>query len=120
MITADMMEYKIPKVAGDMIQWWGEPMGTVEMAVYATSTSIQKNLNWSTATYVGLTQDLTYYHYEDPDLGETYTYSLEKGSLLHGYVPVDGKEDTHLEVLSITTRGRYYQVFLKETAKTNV
>ncbi len=120
MITTDMLEYGVPKIAGDAIQWWGDPIGTVSMAVYPTSSSIQRNLNWTTATYVGLTQDLSYLTETNPETGEEIVYEIEAGSLLRGYIPVTGKEDSHLEVLSISVRGRFYQVFLKETSKTNI
>jgi hypothetical protein len=65
-----------------------EPTGQVKMAIYISSQSIQDNINYSGANYIGLTSDKV----DD-------TYIIEYG-----------KE--RLKVLYINNRGRLNQVFM--------
>lgn len=69
----------------------GEPViqGTVKMSIHNTSTSIQDNINYKGATYIGLTMDKA--------ISDTYVIQY-------------GEE--RLKVLYITSQGRYKQVFL--------
>lgn len=123
MINNDMAEYRIPRILedpfnGNEILWFGEPIGTIEMAVYATDYSTQRNAAWKGAAFVGLTQDLTYATVTDDITGETEEYEIKKGTYLIGETPLNKNEQTRMEVMSIATRGRYYQVFLQETLAT--
>ena len=65
------------------------PQGTIKMAIYTTSQSIQDNINYKGATYLGLTKDAK--------VNDTYVI---------GY----GKEQ--LKVLYVAPAGRYNQVFM--------
>lgn len=65
------------------------PSGTVKIAIYTTSQSIQDNILYTDASYVGLTQDTK--------VNDTYVIEYE------------GKK---LKVLYVQPRGRYIQVFL--------
>ena len=67
-----------------------EPKGQIKMAINITSQSIQDNINYKDATYMGL----TFYLLDD-------TYVIEYG-------------DKKLKVLYINPMGRYNQVFLAE------
>lgn len=67
-----------------------EPVGTIKMAINLTSQSIQDNINYKEATYIGLTHFL---------LDDTYV--IQYG-------------DVKLKVLYVNPRGRYKQVFLAE------
>lgn len=67
------------------------PVGTIKMAIYLTSQSIQDNVNYKNAQYVALTQ---------AKVDDTYI--------------IDGKELGRLKVLYVNTQGRYTQVFLTD------
>ena len=69
----------------------GEPVvqGTVKLAINNTSTSIQDNIRYKDATYLGLTMD---------------------NSITDRYVIQYGAE--RLKVLYVNPQGRYKQVFL--------
>ena len=69
---------------------YGEPViqGTVKMTINITSQSIQDNINYSQATYLGLTHDY---------LNDNYV--IQYG-------------DKKLKVLYVNTQGRYNQVFM--------
>lgn len=67
-----------------------QPVGQIKMAINISSQSIQDNINYKNANYVGLT------HAEVND-----TYVIEYGNV-------------RLKVLYINPRGRYTQVFLTE------
>ena len=66
------------------------PQGTVTMAINVTSQSVQDNVNYQEATYMGLTYDT---------LDDTYV--IQYG-------------DKKLKVLYVNTQGRYNQVFMAE------
>ena len=66
-----------------------EPTGTVMMAIYLTSQSIQDNINYTDANYMGLT------HAKVDD-----TYIIQYG-------------EERLKVLYVNTSGRLNQVFMK-------
>jgi hypothetical protein len=65
-----------------------EPQGTVKIAIYTSSQSIQDNINYKNAAYVGVTHET---------LDDTYViqYGAER-----------------LKVLYVMPQGRYKQVFL--------
>jgi hypothetical protein len=65
------------------------PVGTIKMAIHNTSTSIQDNIIYKGATYVGLTHDK----------GVDDTYVIQYG-------------EERLKVLYVTTEGRYRQAFM--------
>ena len=69
----------------------GEPIvqGTVKLSVHDTSTSIQENIKYKEATYLGLTLN--------PSIDDTYVIQY-------------GEE--RLKVLYVVPRGRYRQVFM--------
>ena len=67
-----------------------EPVGKIKMAINISSQSVQDNINYRDAQYIGL------------------TYADVKDA----YVIVYGEE--RLKVLYINPKGRYNQVFLKE------
>lgn len=69
---------------------YGEPViqGTVKMTINTTSQSIQDNINYSQATYIGLTHAPI-----------TDAYVIQYG-------------DRKLKVLYVNTLGRYNQVFM--------
>jgi hypothetical protein len=92
MINADMRLYNYFTLgelneAGQRVSST-EPTGQVKMAIYISSQSIQDNINYSGANYIGLTSDKV----DD-------TYIIEYG-----------KE--RLKVLYINNRGRLNQVFM--------
>lgn len=68
-----------------------EPVGAVKMAIYTTSQSIQDNINYKDATYLGLTHDAKV----------NDTYVIEYG-------------EERLKVLYVTP-GRLNQVFMART-----
>lgn len=68
-----------------------EPTGTIKMAINISSQSVQDNINYKNAQYVGLTQDA--------NVDDTYVIRYGKGKL---------------KVLYINPKGRYKQVFLGE------
>jgi hypothetical protein len=63
--------------------------GTVKLAIYETSTSIQDNINYKDSQYIGLT--------------------LQKG--INDNMVIQYGE-IKLKVLYVSERGRFYQVFL--------
>lgn len=67
-----------------------EPQGVVAMSITLTSQSIQDNINYKEATYMGLTHS----HLDD-------TYVIQYG-------------DTKLKVLYVNKAGRLNQVFMAE------
>lgn len=67
-----------------------EPVGTIKMAITLTTQSIQDNINYKNATYMGL------------------THSLLDDSCVIQY------EDQKLKVLYVNPQGRLNQVFLAE------
>ncbi len=97
MINADMRTYNYFTLGEDngygqpqMPGKDAEPVGQVKMAIYTTSQYIQDNINYSGATYLGLTNALL----DD-------TYLIEYGEKL-------------LKVLYVQPRGRMRQVFMAE------
>ena len=93
MITTEMQQYDyFTYGAADE---YGQPMisenpiGTIKMAIYVTSQSIQDNILYEDATYFGLTTD--------SKINSTYViqYGEEK-----------------LKVLYVNPKGRYKQVFM--------
>lgn len=67
-----------------------DPVGQIKMAINLTSQSIQDNINYKEAQYIGLT------HAKVDD-----TYVIEYGNV-------------RLKVLYVNELGRYNQVFLQE------
>lgn len=67
-----------------------EVQGTIKIAIFTTSQSVQDNINYKDATYIGLT------HAAIDD-----TYVIQYG-------------EEKLKVLYVNPKGRYKQVFLKE------
>lgn len=94
MINADMRLYDYFTFGED--DGYGQPalspnpVGQIKMAVNITSQSIQDNINYKDAQYIGLT------HAEVDD-----TYVIAYGN-------------ERLKVLYVNPRGRYKQVFLQE------
>ena len=97
MINADMRLYNYFTIGED--NGYGQPTipgadaipeGQIKMAINISSQSIQDNINYKDAQYVGLT------HANIDD-----TYIIQYG-------------DERLKVLYINPKGRYKQVFLKE------
>lgn len=66
-----------------------EPKGQVKMAIYTTSQSVQDNVLYENATYIGLTHD---------------------AEIDDKYVILDG--DERLKVLYVQPKGRFKQVFM--------
>ena len=71
-------------------QLTADPQGTVKMAMYITSQSIQDNINYKSANYVG------------------FTHLLLDDSFVINY------NGTKLKVLYVNPQGRLKQVFLAE------
>lgn len=94
MISADMREYNFYRYLGYdeyKQQVLSEtPLGSVKIAINITNQSIQDNINYKNANYMGLTHSL---------LDDSYVIEYE------------GKM---LKVLYINPKGRYKQVFLAE------
>lgn len=102
MISADMREYDYFLYAKDGDEYGqktlikddnGEPIkqGTVKLALYTTSQSVQDNITYRNAQYLALTYDKA--------INDTYV--IKNG-------------ETLLKVLYVSFRGRYKQVFLNE------
>lgn len=102
MINADMREYPY-YLYGEPDEYGqtniikdenGEPVvqGTVQMAIYTTSQSIQDNINYQNATYLGLS------------LSNIFTDKFIIGT--------KGLSSDYLKVLYTNPQGRYTQVFL--------
>jgi len=66
------------------------PAGSLKMAIYTTSQSVQDNIRYKDATYIGLTQDA--------NVDDTYIIQFDK---------------ERLKVLYVQPKGRYKQVFMK-------
>ena len=93
MINADMRTYNYYTI-GNRNAYGQEtktasPVGTVKMAIYLTSQSVQDNVNYKNAQYVALTQ---------AEVNDTYIIEDETRGLL--------------KVLYVNPQGRYTQVFL--------
>ena len=71
----------------------GTPLaqGSIKMAINTTSQSIQDNIKYKDATYIGLTHDA--------EVDDTYVIDYEEG---------------RLKVLYVNPRGRFKQVFMAE------
>jgi len=93
MISANMRNYNFRTYA--TTDDYGQPLisedikGSVKMAIYITSQSIQDNINYEDCAYIGLTTDD----------GINSTYIIEK-------------DKERLKVLYVNPQGRYKQVFL--------
>lgn len=98
MINTDMRQYGYILVehnslyGEDFIPTSAEPIGYIKMAIYTTNQTIQDNVNYSGAQYIGLTQD---------EVKDTY-------------IIMNGKE--RLKVLYVNARGRLKQVFMERAA----
>lgn len=92
MINADMRDYTFftygAKNAYGQPVLDKEPKGTINIAIYTTSQSIQDNINYKNAAYLGLT-------YAPIDDSYVIQYGAEK-----------------LKVLYVNPQGRMKQVFL--------
>lgn len=92
MINCDMRSYNYFTLGDDngygSPQLSTEPKGTLKMAVHTTSQSVQDNIQYKGATYIGLTHD-----YVD----DSYVIALG---------------ETKLKVLYVQPRGRFKQVFM--------
>lgn len=99
MITTDMREYEYYLYAQDneygqqtlIKDENGNPItqGTVKLAIYTTSQSIQDNINYKNAQYLGLTYDIRVHD----------NYVIQYG-------------DEMLKVLYVNSKGRYKQLFM--------
>ncbi len=93
MINTDMRKYDYFTYGA--IDEYGQPMvsenpvGTINIAVYITSQSIQDNILYEDAAYIGLTTDK----------GINNTYVIKYG-------------EDKLKVLYVNPKGRYKQVFM--------
>lgn len=67
------------------------PIGTILISIYTTSQSVQENINYTNAAYMGLTHDT--------NVNDTYVIEYE------------GKR---LKVLYIQPKGKYKQVFMEK------
>lgn len=67
-----------------------EPVGTVKIAIYSTSTATQDNVLYKSAEYIGLTTNT--------EITDRYVIEYEK---------------ERLKVLYIQNKGRYKQVFME-------
>jgi hypothetical protein len=123
MINTDMMPYKIPRTVTTTDGYgqtftqedWVNPAGTVMMAVYATDYDTQRTGAWEGAAFVGLTQNITYGPYLDSKTGEMVMGTLAPDIILAGETPLNIGGTDRFQVISISRRGRYYQVFMQET-----
>ena len=66
------------------------PVGTIKLAIYTSSQSIQDNINYKNCSYVALTHDAK--------VNDTYVIEKDK---------------ERLKVLYVSDNGRYKQVFLE-------
>lgn len=78
----------------DKLDEYGQPEadynGTIKMAIYTSSQSVQDNIRYKDATYIGLTQN---------KVDDTYIIKYS--------------EEEILKVLYVNPQGRYKQVFMK-------
>lgn len=95
MINADVRAYEYYTYSGNNA--YGQPtlnetvQGTVNMAINTTSQSVQDNIKYQNATYIGLTLN--------SNINDSYVIKYGKSKL---------------KVLYVQTKGRYKQVFLKD------
>lgn len=95
MINADMRDYEYYNLYAD--NGYGQPtltetvQGTVKMAINNTSQSVQDNIKYLNATYIGLTLN--------SNINDTYV-------IKYG--------ETKLKVLYVQRKGIYKQVFMSE------
>lgn len=95
MINADMQNYNYYTFSGN--DGYGQPalnktvQGTIKIAINTTSQSVQENIKYLNATYIGLTLDSSV----------NDTFVIQYGEL-------------KLKVLYVNNKGRYKQVFLTE------
>lgn len=93
MINANMKNYNFYTYATN--DEYGQPIlsedvkGSIKMAIYITSQSIQDNINYEDCAYIGLTNDT--------EVNNTYVIEYEK---------------ERLKVLYVNPQGRYKQVFM--------
>lgn len=95
MVNADMREYQY-YTYGDQNAYGQatlseDAQGVVKMAIYTTTQSVQDNINYTGATYFGLTHNATVNN----------RWAIQYGS-------------RRLKVLYVTPLGRYKQVFMAE------
>lgn len=96
MINADMRSYNYFTFGDD--NGYGSPAlsaevkGTIKMAIHTTSQSVQDNIMYQGATYIGLTHDA---------VDASYVIALG---------------DEKLKVLYVQPRGRFKQVFMEKMA----
>ena len=69
-----------------------EPVGKVKLSIYTTSETVQGNINYTNANYIGLTHD--------KNINDSYV--IQYG-------------EQRLKVLYIAPQGRYKQVYLAKT-----
>lgn len=123
MLNTDMREYYVPVITSytdgygqtHMKEDYSNPNARIFMAVYPTDYETQRNMGWETASFIGMTQTLTY----GPIIlnlitGETGMVKLGVGSILRGPSPLKDWSDAKFQVIAIVSLGRYYQVFLSE------
>lgn len=94
MINVQMLPYcyytlETENEYGQVTQSYDEPTGTIRMAINISSQSVQDNILYGNAQYVGLTHDKT----------------------INDRWVIDYK-GTKLKVLYVNTQGRYTQVFM--------
>lgn len=94
MINADMRLYNYYSF-GDSDEYGQqklstEPVGTIKIAIYTTSQSVQDNIKYKEASYIGLTQ---------AEVNNTYV--IEYG-------------EERLKVLYVQPKGIYKQVYMSE------
>lgn len=95
MINADMQNYNYYTFSAN--DGYGQPalnetvQGTIKIAINTTSQSVQENIKYLNATYIGLTLDSAV----------NDTFVIQYGEL-------------KLKVLYVNNKGRYKQVFLTE------
>lgn len=94
MINANMRLYNF-SLLGEVDEYgqrptFTTPIGTIKMAIEISSQSIQDNINYKDAAYIGLTL---------AEVNDTYIIEFE---------------NRKLKVLYVNPRGRYKQVFMSE------
>ena len=94
MINANMRLYNF-SLLGEVDEYgqrptYTMPIGTIKMAIEISSQSIQDNINYKDAAYIGLTL---------AEVNDTYIIEFE---------------NKKLKVLYVNPRGRYKQVFMSE------
>ena len=93
MINATMRAYEYYTLNGNnaygQATLSSSPVGSIKMAIFVSSQSVQDNVNYKNAQYVALTKDT---------VNDTYI--------------IKDNEKGLLKVLYVNTQGRYTQVFL--------